>query len=69
MCIRLSKATKLCQIPMLMILIRKREDTYKCENGLPIPFQYFVIVTVYSEPAIGHMSILLFKKHIIFFQT
>ena len=25
MCIRLSKATKLCQIPMLMILIRKEK--------------------------------------------
>ena len=67
MCIRLSKATKLCQIPMLMILIPKREDAYLGENGLTIPLQYFVIVTVYSKPAIGNMSILLLKKHIIFF--
>ena len=29
---------------------------------------YFVIVTVYSEPAICNMSILLLKKHIIFFK-
>ena len=47
----------------------QREDAYWGENALTIPLQYFVIVTVYSEPAIGNMSILLFKKiHIIFFK-
>ena len=45
----------------------QRKDAYWDENVLTIPIQYFVIVTVYSEPAIGNMSILLFKKHIIFF--
>ena len=45
----------------------QREDAYWGENALTIPLQYFVIVTVYSEPAIGNMSILLFKKiHNIF---
>ena len=68
MVIRLSKATKLCHIPMLMILSPKEKmRTGKGENALTIPLQYFVIVTVYSELAIGNMSILLFKKHIIFF--
>ena len=43
----------------------QREDAR--ENALTIPLQYFVIVTVYSEPAIGNMSILLFKKHTILF--
>ena len=43
------------------------ENAYWGENGLTIPFLYFVIVAAYSEPAIGNMSILLFKKHILFF--
>ena len=68
MCIRLSKATKLCQMPMLINLNPQREDAYWGENGLTIPLQYFVIVTAYSKTAIGNMSILLFKKHIIFFK-
>ena len=45
----------------------KREDAYWDENGFTLPVQYFVIVTVYSEPAIGNMSILLFKKQLLFF--
>ena len=36
----------------------QKEDAYWGENGLTIPLQYFVIVTVYREPAIGNMSIL-----------
>ena len=47
----------------------QREDAYWGENALTLPLQYFVIATVYSEPAIGNMSILLFKKHIVFFDT
>ena len=65
MCIRLSKATKLCQMRTLMIL---KEDAYCGENDLTIPLQYFIIATVYSEPTIDNMSIFLFKKHIIFFE-
>ena len=45
----------------------KRGDAHWGENGLTSPLQYFVIVTVYSEPAIGNMSILLFKKQLHFF--
>ena len=45
----------------------QKADAYWGENGLTIPLQYFVIVTVYSKPAIGNMSILLLKKHILFF--
>ena len=66
MCIRLSKATKLGQMPMLITSNHQREDAYWGENDLTIPLQYFVIVTVYIEPAIGNISILLFKKHILF---
>ena len=36
-----------------------------------IPLQYFIIAAVYhvySEPTIDNISILLFKKHIIFFE-
>ena len=54
-------------MPMLINLILKEEMRTDGQNGLTIPLEYFVIVTVYSEPAIGNMSILLFKKHIIFF--
>ena len=45
----------------------QKEDVYWAENGLTITLQYFIIVTVYSEPAIGNMSILFCKKHIRYF--
>ena len=40
----------------------QREDAYSGENGSTITLQYFVIVTVYSEPAIVNISILLLKN-------
>ena len=58
MCIRLSKATKLCQIPMLMILIPKAKMR---TEALTIPLQYFIVITVYSEPATV-LAICQFKK-------
>ena len=68
MCIRLSKTIKLCQMPTLIILIFKEKMCTELKNGLTIPLQYFIIVTVYSDPAIDNMSILLCKKHITFFE-
>ena len=46
----------------------QREGAYWSWNGLIIPLKYLIIVTVYSEPAIGNMSILLCKKHIRYFE-
>ena len=47
----------------------QREGAYRGENGLIILLNYLIIATVYSEPAIGNMSILLRKKHIRFFEA
>ena len=49
-------------MPMLITSNHQREDAYWGENDLTIPLQYFVIVTVYIEPAIGNISILLLKN-------
>ena len=53
MCIRLSKTI----MPNAYVddSNPQGEDAYWAENGLIIPFQYFIIVTVYNEPAIGNM--------------
>ena len=47
----------------------QREGAYWGENCLIIPVKYLIIATVYSEPAIGNMSILLCKKHIRLFEA
>ena len=44
----------------------QRGGAYWGENGLLVPLQYLIIVTAYSEPAIGNVSMLLCKKDICF---
>ena len=60
MCIRLSKT-----IIMSMLIILIPKENIRTEVEIVWHFQYVIIVTVYSEPAIGNY--LLCKKHIRYF--
>ena len=60
MCIRLSKT-----IIMSMLIILIPKENIRTEVEIVCHFEYVIIVTVYSEPAIGNN--LLCKKHIRYF--